>query len=72
VDEQGVVQSRDNTPAFGFSILQNLKRYLCVDHKITRGRTSHIQTSKTAAATSYAVSPHLLRIKGSAFCFVNK
>ena len=28
MDEQGVVQSRDATPAFGFSILQNLKRIL--------------------------------------------
>jgi hypothetical protein len=27
VDEEGVVQSRNATPAFGFSILQNLKGF---------------------------------------------
>lgn len=32
-------------------------------------RTSQIQTSKTAAATSYAVSPQSFRTKGSADCF---
>lgn len=34
--------------------------------------TSQIQTSKTAEATSYAVSPQLFLTSGSAVCLVNR
>ena len=67
-----VVTPRQRSASAFCKIWERSHGYSSLNHKITRGRTSHIQTSKTAAATSYAVSPHLLRIKGSAFCFVNK
>lgn len=61
-------------PIINLSLLQDLQAVsvrlrLC---SIRVPLTSQIQTSKTAAAASYAVSPQLFRTNGSAFCFVSK
>jgi hypothetical protein len=75
MDEQRVIWGRRVMPSLGFSSLQYLKDKLRLGtdkSDSARSLTSHIHTSKTAAAISNAVSPHLLRTNGLAPCFVRR
>ena len=75
MDEQGVVQSRDTTPAFGFSILQNLKKspiFKCGSQDLQK-RVPHISKPQRLKQRHHMRShPICCVLKGPHFVLINK